>query len=129
MAKCNKIYRTIDKICAGSLNKSIIVHTRTIANKSASSVDFTEVFSNPQTVWAMIETVNGITIFDDVNQERVVTHNFYIRYIAGITSESWIEFDSRYFNILKVDALNEDKRFLKLMCEERGTKTVEATWL
>jgi len=129
MAKCFKIYRKIKRVCIGSLNKTIIIHTRSIANKLGQYIDFTETFSDPVTVSAMVETVSGITVFDEVNQEHVVSHNFYIRYIANFTSEKWIEYDGRYFNILNVDKLNEDNRFLKLMCEERGVKTIAANTL
>ena len=129
MAKCYKIYRTIKRVCIGSLNKKIIINTRSIANKQGQYIDFTEKFGDPITVSAMIETVSGITVFDEVNQEHTVSHIFYIRHIENFTSEKWIEYDGRYFNILNVDRLNEENRFLKLMCEERGAKTIAANML
>ena len=126
MATCKKIKRLEERVCIGSLNRKIIIYVRSITAPLADSVDYGENLSQPLTVWAMIETVNGVTTFDSSNIERIVTHNIYIRYRANITFENWLEVPrinepvSQYYDIIRVENLDENYRFYKLICNLRG---------
>ena len=71
----------------------------------------------------MIESMNGETIFDGTNTERVVTHRIYIRYLPGVTAEAWILFDGVRYNILDVEDLDARKEWLRLRCTIRGVDT------
>ncbi len=123
MAQC--VVRTNKKkrVCIGALNRRIEVKVRTLTATADDDVDYTEVFTALKTVWAMVETVSGKTMFDSSNVERIVTHNFYIRFISGVTSESWVKYKDQYFDILNVENLNEEDTFYKLVCAIRGDTT------
>lgn len=121
MAKCVNIRRKHRKVCIGDLDEEVILQSRTITAPT-SGVDITENFTNDNTVFAMIETVNGKSFFNSVGIEFNVTHHIYIIFIAGITDEDWIEFDNRRFDILDFEDLDERKEYLKLVCNDRGDK-------
>jgi len=160
MAVCKKIKRQEKRVCSGSLNRRIIIYVRSITAPLAESVDYGENLTQPITTWAMIETVNGVTTFDNSNIERIITHNIYIRYRPDITFENWLEvprsgallwnrranlllengryfllenggkillegFDpfprqSLFYDIIRVENLDENYRFYKLICNLRG---------
>ena len=134
MANCVKIRRTSSRVCIGGLDRKIIVNTRSIVPPSSGGVDFTESFSDPKTVWAMIETVDGVTIFDDTNTEQVVTHNVYIRYFKTATPEKWVKLIAVngiadvYLNIIRVENFGEENRFYRLRCNLRGNSTLPTNW-
>lgn len=79
-----------------------------------------ENFTNPVPVKALVKTLNGVTVFDDTNTERVATHKFCIAFIDGVTSEKWIIFKGKNINILTVENCCENDEKLILMCTERG---------
>jgi len=126
MADCNKITRKSTRICIGSLNRQVIIYTRSIAPPSGDSTEYTEQLSAPQTVWAMVEPQAGDKVFDGSNIIRVNSTNIYIRYIADVTFEKWLELINlngkinEYFDILTVTNLDEGDRFHKLECVRRG---------
>lgn len=124
---CNRrIKQKADKVCIGSLNSRIIIYDRDITASSTSSVSYTETLSGAVTVWAMVRTITGKDIFDGVNVIGTATHEFYIRYRDGITAAKWVEYNSKYYDILSVENLNEENGFLKLNCNIRGEKNKTA---
>jgi SPP1 family predicted phage head-tail adaptor len=135
MAICNKIQRESKRIAIGSLNKLIKLKIRSISSPSSGGVDFGETFTDWQDIWAYVKTVNGVTIFDDSNIGRDVSHDIYIRFIPDVTSEAWIEFPAQYgstkdqyFDILKVENLNEENKFYRLRCALRGDSEKPINW-
>ena len=80
----------------------------------------TEVFTNPVVVSAIIETLQGVSVFDDTNTERVATHKLCIAFLAGITAEKWVKFGAKRIKILAVENCCEKDEVLVLMCTERG---------
>jgi len=124
MATCKKLRRTLTKVCTGALNKRIQIQTRHIKPPVGNSVDYTEEFTNIITTWAMLETVTGVTIFDDTNVEQVVTHDFYIRYIPNVTFEKWILFDEKYYDILRVENYQENNLYYRIRTNVRGRKEI-----
>ncbi|MCK5017303.1 MAG: phage head closure protein [Candidatus Peribacteraceae bacterium] len=125
MAICKKKVRESKRVCIGSLNRKITIQMRDIKPPKGGSVDFTENFTVEREVWAMVESVNNTTFFDETNTEQIVSHNFYIRYIDGveITAENWIKWRDRYYDIIGVQNLNEENRFYLLRANVRGTIT------
>jgi hypothetical protein len=126
MAICTKIRRKLKKVCIGQMNRRFVVNLRQIQPPTSDSVDFSELFTPQKTVWGMLETIEGLTIFDDTEIEQVVTHNVYIRYIAGTTPEKWLKLLSVndtpdvYLNVLKVENFGENNEFFRMRCNLRG---------
>jgi SPP1 family predicted phage head-tail adaptor len=127
MATCKKIKRLSERVCIGSLNKRISLQVRNLTPPVGDEVDFDEEFTVLEDIWAMVETVAGKVFFDDSNTDKSITHNFYIRYISGIsvTAENWIRYDDRYFDIVNVENLDEGNRFLLMRTTERGSVNKE----
>jgi len=127
---CEQIKRKKKIICAGDLDKRIELYTREITNSDIGGVDYSQTFTLFKSKWAMIQTPgfqgSGLEVFDGVNLIGTVTHFIYIRYTAGVTSEKFVKYDDRYFKILRVQDLNEDKTFMFLKCTERGIDSLEA---
>ena len=126
MATCVKLKRKKTRVCIGSLNRRVTVLTRKIVTPQSGSVDYTESFTEPKTVWAMVNTVSGLEIFDETNQVQTVSHEVFIRYLIGITPEKWVKLLSVnsepdfYVNILQVENYQENSFFYKLICNLRG---------
>lgn len=120
--------RRIRRICAGSLDKLIEIKARKIKAPNADTVDYGLEFSDLQKVWAMLETVPNVAIFDGTNTERTVSHLWYIRYIPGITFENWLKFKEQYFDIVTVENFEERDEFYLLRCNVRGDATKPANF-
>lgn len=132
MAVCTKIRRKKKQVCIGSMNKKMIVNLREIQPPSQNSVDFNELFTPEKEVWGMVETVSGVTIFDDTNIEHAITHNVYIRYISNMTPEKWLKLlsvnggNDVYLNIIRVENFGELNQFYRIFCTLRGKDTLAA---
>jgi len=132
MGKCKKIVRTINEVCIGSLNRRISLLTRTLTPPTGGSVDFDEELTLSTSVWAMVQTPTGANIFDEVNIDRKVTHKISIRFIQGLTAETWIKLPSVtggatvLLDILDIINLEENNRFMLLKCSLRGDDTKAA---
>lgn len=124
MPKCIRIKKKSRKVCIGDMRDEIILKNRTITTPRAGSVDFTETFGDEREVAALIETKDGLETFDGVNLITTVSHAITIRFIEGITEETWVEFKGRNFDIVNVINLDERDQFLKLLCNERGSEKV-----
>lgn len=129
MAKCKNIQRTKTQICAGSLNRKIDIYSRNIEaplNPADNEINFDEEFTLLNSVWSMIETPKGKTIFDSVGVERVIDTVFYIRYL-DITSENWISYLNLRYNIMNIVNLENNNLFLQLNCQVTGGTVIEAS--
>lgn len=129
MAKCKKLNKTKKILCIGSLTKTIQIETRAITPDD-SSTDFTETFTAVKTVKAMVETLSGVDIFNGTQIVGTATHRFTIKFITGvtITSQNWIILNDEYYDILRVDNVDENNRYLVLLCTKRGDDTLKANW-
>lgn len=126
---CVKVKQKKYVICSGNLNNRIIVYDRNILQTS--NTHYTEEFGNGLSTNAMIETLRGITKFDNTNTERVVTHRFTVRFrgdISNSTSEKFLEFNNRYFKCVTVENKDEANEFLVFDCYERGSKLNKVNW-
>ena len=127
MPKCIKIRTKKRQVCIGDLNNLIKLQIRDIVAPVFGSPDYDEQFTDAAEVWAGIDTVSGKTFFDGVGTETSITHYFYIRYDATVTSETWVEFDNRRFDILTTNNLDERKEFMQLVCVDRGSSALQAS--
>ena len=110
------------------MNELIELNTRSLTVPEINSVDFGETFVITNSVYAMIETKIGASVFDQSNIERIVTHFFYIRYDANVTAETWINFRSDLYDIVDVEDLDARQEFMLLRCVLRGLDTIETNF-
>jgi len=123
MPECKKIRTKKRQLCSGDLMHEIKLYDRTISRDNDGNVDYDLTFDNELFAWCAIDTLSkGQDVFNGANLLGVATHIFYIRHIEGLTAEKWIQFDSRNFDILSVENLDERKEFQALYCNERGSK-------
>lgn len=121
MPRCVRLKRKHRKVCVGDLDNTITLQDRAIT-APASGFDATEVFTtNTAGVWAKIDTSRGETVFDGSNTEVDVTHVFTIRWLTGITAETWILFDGERFDILDTQDLEERNEWLIMKATNKGT--------
>ena len=121
MPRCVRLKRKHRKICVGDLNNTITLQDRAITAPS-SGFDATEAFTtNTPDAWAKIDTSRGETVFDGSDTEVDVTHVFTIRWLSGITAETWILFDGERFDILDTQDLEERNEWLIMKCTNKGT--------
>jgi SPP1 family predicted phage head-tail adaptor len=122
---CQRLASKRRGVCAGDLDKRIVLQNRTLNPPVFGDPDFTESFTAANTRWAGVETVAGKTFFDSVNQvDQTITHYWYIRYDATVTSQTWILYDSRRFDILATEDLDERHEFMRLICVDKGVSQV-----
>lgn len=126
MARCIKIRRKKRQVCIGDMQDEIIIQNRSIVAPEFGKTNFDENFTPNVTVWSAIETVTGKTFFDGVNTDTPITHIIYIFFDSTVTAESWIEFEGRRIDILKVEDFEERHEFMLLTCVDRGLLTREA---
>ncbi len=119
MPKCVTLQRKRREPCIGDLDTEIVLQDRAIAAPTT-TVDFSETFTEAATVWAMVNTVRGKTVFDASNVERDVTHEFTIRFLSGVTAQTWILLNGKRINIVDVEDFEERGEWLVLRCSERG---------
>ena len=130
MAKCVKLQRTKTQVCTGNLDKLIEIYQRDIEpplNSFIADPDYTETFTLLYTVWSMIQTPKGKVIFDDVGTEKRITNVFYTRYLPDITSQNWIVYNGRRYDIERVKNLEENNLYLEIATIIRGDDTKAAS--
>ncbi len=120
MPQCISLRRKKRQPCIGDMDELITLQERDLT-PPPKGVDASETFTdtNPD-IWAMIETVTGEKMFDDVGVERDVTHKFTIGFIDGISSETWILFNDDRIDVLDVQDYEERHEFLVLRASNRG---------
>jgi len=125
MSSCQRVSGKRRVVCAGDLNKRITIHGRSITPPVFGSADFTETFATGVNRWAAINTIAGKTVFDGVNQKDVaLTHEIFIRYDSTVTAEAWILYNSRRFDIVAVEDLEERHQFQRLLCIDKMASTL-----
>jgi head-tail adaptor len=131
MAKCVKQQRTKTQVCVGSMNRKIDILARDLTppiNPLTGQFLATETFVLVANVWAMVGTPSGLTIFDEVNTERVISHIFTIRFIEGIpiTSQNWVTYKGNRYDIVMVTDFETNQLFLKLNCAQTADEDKQA---
>lgn len=106
------------------------LQTRDIKNPTLNSVDYDETFTKVSDVIIAIDTENvGTKTFDGIGvaDERQTSVSFYLEWINGITSENFILYSGRRFEIVSVDNIGELNGVAKLNVLERGLSSKEAS--
>ena len=109
------------KLCAKDLDRVIQLLHRSIVAPTVGDTNYTESFVDDEEVLAMIMTKKGVVYFDDItNLDRSVDIEFYIRFLSGVTTSSWINFEGDSYEILHAEDLDKRHEWLRLSCSERG---------
>lgn len=84
-------------------------------------MSFTDVDPTQDKVWAKVVTTNGKTYFDGVSSDRRITHEVTIRFLAGVSAESWVILrDGQRLDVVATQDLEERNEWLVLMCDITG---------
>jgi len=127
MSKCIPIINKKKEVCIGAMNKRIIIQIRTITPPELGGVDCGELITDRRKVWAFIRTVKGETLFNNTSIQRVMTHEFYIRYFSDVTFEkNWIEYKNEYYDIIDVENINLENKYYLISANRRGIKSNKA---
>ncbi len=113
------------QVCIGDLRHRVTLFDRDLTEPQFGKTDFDESFTNPVNVHAAVKTLAGKVFFDGVG-DVALTHEIVIRFRKGVTSEKWVTFESRRLKVVDVEDIDEDHKYLRLRCTERGADTVEA---
>ena len=126
MAVCVPIQRKKTVVCTGDLRWRISIASRALTSPSGNNVDFTETFVDVVTIWAMVESIAPFSTLNSVTVDSFPTHRFIIRYRSDVTSENFIKFDGKYYDILDVLEPDNTKDYLCLYCLETGSQSKAA---
>lgn len=122
MPKCSRLKRKHRKPCIGDLDTLVTLQDRTITPPTT-TVDFSETFTENAEVWAMINTVRGKSEFDEAEVERSITHEFTVRFLVGVDSETWVLHEEERYDIIDAEDLEERHEWLVLRCAKLGSTT------
>jgi len=128
MPICKKIKSEHRKVCIGDMRWLIDIFNPVIIPPFQSdSVDYTVEKIPEATVWAAVKTLPNVAIFDAMNTEQTVSHEFYIRYRPGITPEKRIRYPAttgEYYSIVQVENFENRSEFLLIKCNIKGEENV-----
>ena len=126
MPRCQKIRRKKRSVCIGDLDTEIAIQTRSLDDSLDGQE--TEIFTTVFTAFAMMETLRGVFVVDQVSGGDIeATHAWTIRFPDEVvTGENWILVNSKRFRILDQENLEERNDWLKLLCTSRGSVDREA---
>jgi SPP1 family predicted phage head-tail adaptor len=122
---CKQIDFEKPKVCIGDRRHKIYLYDRAMS-RDINAIDIKETLTGQATHYAAIKTPKGVAVFDSMNVERDVTHQFYIAYVSGVTQEKVVEHNGNYYDILRVINIGEENRILELQCVLRGVTSREA---
>ncbi len=118
------------KICRSAFNKTVVIQNRAIETPVQNSVDYSIKLTDVLTVRAMIKTVRGVTLFDGVNTDRVVSHIITIDYKSNsvISVENYARIGQTELVIIDVENINEDNKYLRLRCALKGSNALASNF-
>jgi SPP1 family predicted phage head-tail adaptor len=114
---------TIDALVAliENFGQPATLQTRDSKPLRQGSIDSDIKFTDFKNVIIAFDTNNrGKTTFDSTSTEQSITHELYMEYINGVTSEMWVLYLGRRIRIVDVENIGELNGILKLRCTERG---------
>ena len=124
MAKRESVRRRNRKLCAGDMNTRVCLASRDLTAPVFGSTNATMNLGENKAdeVWASVNTTSGKQIHNGVGTDlTTLTHEVFIYFDPEVTSETSIVLaDSRLLDIVRVENFEEQGKFLKLSCVERG---------
>ena len=126
MPSNKKIRAAHRQVSIGDMRWLIDIYDPTIQPPNLTTgVDYTVLKIPEATVWAAVRTVTGTEVFDGMNTTVVISHEFFIRWRAGVTKEKNIVYPSgsdQYYDIVTVENFENRNEFLMLRCNIKGTQ-------
>lgn len=100
--------------------QDIDIQSRATLGATFGNSDPDQSFTTKASVKAIVQTPRGKATFDDVGLDEVVTHKFCIAWIDGITSEDWIVFKGKRYDIINDMNCCEKDEAITMFCRLRG---------
>lgn len=117
------------QICTGDLRNLITIQERSLSAAGFDDNEPTEVFTPIGTAYAGIVTTSSFSqsaaLFAGVAIDQVGTHTFTVPFSTLYSQveqgNNFILFDDRRFKIVRREIKDENKQFINLFCNERGS--------
>lgn len=71
-----------------------------------------------------IQTSNGIEYINGVGTTIDYTHKIYLRYFPEHQQKLFLLIHGNVYEVLRMDVINEEKRFICLKCVKKGDQSV-----
>lgn len=81
--------------------------------------EFTEDATSTKGVWAKVEPLNAKQVLEASANRGMVTHRIVMRHTTGVTTDCYITWGSRTFDIGGVRNINENNHWLEIIATER----------
>jgi len=96
-------------------------HRITFQRENKTADDYrghTSTWDDVATVWAKVEPVSGREYYYSHQLKNAISHKITIRYRDDISAELRIVFEKRIMKIESIINLQEQERFMEIMCME-----------
>lgn len=103
------------KMKIAELNKRIQIIRNTLTENDNGVDEETEVILKE--VWAKVQNMSGTEIFKANSDFSKVTTRFVIRYLTDITTDDYIKFEGRKYNIVYINNYNFSNDFIEIVGE------------
>lgn len=103
------------KMKIAELNKRIQIIRNTLTENDNGVDEETEVILNE--VWAKVQNMSGTEVFRSNSDFSKVTTRFVIRYLTDITTDDYIKFEGRKYNIVYINNYNFSNDFIEIVGE------------
>lgn len=128
MTVCQKIRGYRRKVCLGDLDRQIEIYERDIQSPTDQNFMMHEQeYSLKAKPWAMINTLRGVTTFDDIEISGINALEIFIRHNPLITTEDFVRIDGKNIQITSIEDLDRRKEFMRLICIDRGDADKQAS--
>lgn len=101
----------------GKLKRRVTLQTFTQTDDGAGG--FIDGWQDITTVWASITPLQGRELYQAQQVDAEVTHRVTIRYRENVNSDMRILYNNRELTIQSIINVDENNRFLELICQER----------
>lgn len=103
------------KMKIAELNKRIQIIRNTLTENDNGVDEETEVILKE--VWAKVQNMSGTEVFRSNSDFSKVTTRFVIRYLTDITTDDYIKFEGRKYNIVYINNYNFSNDFIEIVGE------------
>lgn len=103
------------KMKIAELNKRIQIIRNTLTENDNGVDEETETILKE--VWAKVQNMSGTEVFRSNSDFSKVTTRFVIRYITDITTDDYIKFEGRKYNIVYINNYNFSNDFIEIVGE------------